>query len=74
MDYPSFKDHDSATIAYVRSVRTKDLPEELREHLVGVSQAFTVHDAEGSILAVVDNRKRAFSLARQNEFNPVSVH
>ncbi|MHA3916192.1 DUF1150 family protein [Halovulum sp. GXIMD14793] len=74
MDYPSCKTKGGAPIAYVRSVRAEDLPEEFRQHMDGRSHAYSVHDASGDILAVVDDRKRAFTLARMNEFQPVSVH
>lgn len=74
MDFPSYKEPGGEPIAYVRTVRAEDLPEEFRQHMKGRSHAYTVHDAEGEVLAVVDDRKRAFMLARMNEFRPVSVH
>ena len=33
-----------------------------------------IYDAEGTRIAVTDNRECAFALARQNDFTPSSVH
>ena len=35
---------------------------------------FAIHDAEGARLALTDDRKLAFVLARQHDKVPVSVH
>jgi hypothetical protein len=36
--------------------------------------AFAVHSADGQQLAVVTDRDVAFTLVRQNDLDPVSVH
>lgn len=74
MDYPSFENQHGTPIAYVRSVKADSLPVELQEQVKGMEHIFSIHDEEGNVLAVVNNRSRAFSLARLNEFQPVSVH
>lgn len=43
-----------------------DLPEGIR--------LFAVHAANGTRMAVLDDRDAAFSAARQHEMEPVSVH
>jgi len=35
---------------------------------------YAVHAADGSRLALLDNRQAAFAVARGNELKPVSVH
>jgi hypothetical protein len=61
-------------IAYVRPVKVADLPDEIREQLHGVNEMYAIHHEEGDQLALVTNRTMAFVMARQNDFEPVSVH
>jgi len=61
-------------IVYVRPVAVADLPEEIRDQVVGVSTLYAVHAPDGSRLALVRDRHTAFVLARQNDFAPVSAH
>lgn len=62
---------DDRSIVYVREADRSALP----EHLQGApGKFFAVHDLNGDCLAVTDDRKVAFALARQNDLNPVSVH
>lgn len=74
MNFPSFTKTNGTPIAYVRSVKTTDLPQELRKQAKDFGQVFSVHSSDGVILAIVNDRDRAFTLARMNEFQPVSVH
>lgn len=69
-----FGDGGAASTVYVRQVATNTLPQDIQEQLDGVESLYAVHDAEGARLALVRDRKLAFSLARQNELTPVSVH
>lgn len=58
-------------IVYVREVAREDLPDELK----GTNaRLFAVHDAAGNRLAVAQNRKVAFALAKRNDLVPLSVH
>ena len=59
---------------YVKSIAVADLPREVREQAEGLNQIYAVHDAEGQQLALVGNRKLAFTLARQHDYAPVMVH
>lgn len=61
-------------IVYVRSVEVADLPEELRAQAQGQTTLYAVHSVEGERLALVNDRQLAFSLARQHDFAPVTVH
>ncbi len=61
-------------IVYVRSVATKDLPQEVQDQVGGTKTVFAVHNSSGERLAVVRDRNLAFLLARQNDLAPVSVH
>lgn len=61
-------------IVYVRPVAVADLPQDLRDQAEGLSELYAVHGADGERLALVRDRAMAFSLARQNELAPVSVH
>lgn len=61
-------------IVYVREVEVADLPEEVQEQAVGFDRLYAVHSSEGERLALVADRGLAFSLARQHDLAPVSVH
>lgn len=61
-------------IVYVRPIAVAELPAELREQATGRDTVYAVHGADGERLALVENRTLAFSLARQNDMAPVSVH
>ncbi len=69
-----FGDVSTDTTVYIRPVPTSTLPHEIREQIPGVETMYAVHDADGERLALVRERALAFSLARQNEMTPVSVH
>lgn len=64
----------SRPIAYVRPVETADLPEDVRAQLPGVTRLYAIHHEEGEQLALVTDRTMAFVMARQNDYEPVSVH
>lgn len=64
----------SRPIAYVREVTAASLPQEIREQLPGVSRLYAIHHEEGEQLALVTDRTMAFVMARQNDYEPVSVH
>jgi len=61
-------------IVYVRPVAVADLPEEIRDQVVGIATLYAVHAPDGSRLALVRDRQMAFALARQNDLAPVSAH
>lgn len=59
---------------YVKPVMVTELPQDMRKQAAGLDQIYAVHDAEGQQLALVGDRKLAFSLARQHDYAPVMVH
>ena len=65
----------SSTV-YVRKVAVADLPKavqrEAREG--GLDVLYALYRADGEQVALVGDRSLAFTLARQNDLNPVSVH
>jgi len=69
-----FGDSQMAQTVYVRKVATSTLPKDVQEQLDGISSMYAVHDIEGERLALVRDRNLAFTIARQNEMRPVSVH
>lgn len=75
MDTPHNLPNDAAEdrIVYVRPVDPADLPEEVRAQTDGMD-LYAVHAANGERLALVNGRRLAFALARQNDMSPVNVH
>ena len=70
----TFQNPDERAIVYVRAIKVDDLPAELRDQAEGLETIYAVHNAEGAQLALVRDRKLAYSLARQNDMKPVAVH
>jgi hypothetical protein len=73
MDHPILPKEDES-LAYIRLVPKEALPDELQDVATGGKPIYGIHDADGKILALVDDRKKAFLMARLNELHPVSVH
>lgn len=61
-------------IVYVKTVTVADLPDDVREEMGDLKQLYAVHDVDGARLALVADRRLAFSLARRNDYAPVAVH
>jgi hypothetical protein len=59
---------------YVKAIAVTDLPREVRDQAEGLELLYAVHDAQGQQLALVGDRKLAFSLAREHDYAPVMVH
>ncbi len=59
---------------YVKTIAVIDLPREVRDQAEGLELLYAVHDAQGQQLALVGDRKLAFSLAREHDYAPVMVH
>lgn len=71
MSEKQFKETGGQPIVYIREADRDALP----EHLKGApGKLFAVHDPNGNILAVADDRSVAFAMARRNDLTPVSVH
>ncbi|MGD9865008.1 MAG: DUF1150 family protein [Pseudodonghicola sp.] len=74
MNTPFDFNQDGRRIVYVKEVNVADLPAEVQAGAGGRDHLYAVHDAEGQQLALVADRRLAFILARQNDFEPVTVH
>ena len=74
MNTPYQFGEDQGRTVYVKAVDVADLPAELRDQADGRDQLYAVHAADGQQLALVADRKLAFILARQNDYQPVAVH
>lgn len=61
-------------LVYIRAIPMTELPEEIREQAPDLDQLYAVHGPDGERLALVRDRRLAFSLARENALQPVSVH
>lgn len=61
-------------VVYVKAVLVESLPAEVREQAGDLEVIFAVHDAEGTRLALVSDRRLAFQLARQHDKVPMTVH
>lgn len=61
-------------IVYVRPVDRADLPEDVLNHLPEAKQLYAIHHEEGERMAIVSDRSLAFFMARENDYDPVSVH
>ena len=70
--YDFEKDQDR--IVYVKSVAVADLPAEVQKQAEGLDHLFAVHKSDGEQLALVADRKMAFLLAREHEYQPMTVH
>ncbi len=69
-----FDAEPKSNIVYVKTIEVSDLPEEVQEQAEGLEQLYAVHDAQGTQIALVADRKMAFVLARQNDLAPQAVH
>ncbi|SLN66088.1 hypothetical protein PSA7680_03489 [Pseudoruegeria aquimaris] len=61
-------------IVYIRPIALNDLPEEVQEQAMDAKDLVAVHNSDGEQLALVDGRRLAFILAREHDFEPVSIH
>ncbi|RMF36637.1 MAG: DUF1150 family protein [Alphaproteobacteria bacterium] len=60
-------------IVYVKGVRAEDLPAEMNIPK-GIDRLYAIHGENGEPIALVGDRRVAFTVARQNSMAPVSVH
>ncbi|HAK63536.1 MAG TPA: DUF1150 domain-containing protein [Alphaproteobacteria bacterium] len=59
-------------LVYVKGVNSSEMPG--LNGLPPDTIVYAIHSAEGVPLAVVGTRAAAFTVARQNNMHPVSVH
>jgi hypothetical protein len=73
-DFNSVMEVATRPIVYIREVMVADLPREVREQAGDRETLYAIGSADGEQLALVDDRKLAFVVARENDMEPVSVH
>lgn len=61
-------------IVYIRKVAVDDLPKEVQEQANGLTTLYAIGGEDGEQLALVRDRELAFTVARQNDMQPLSVH
>jgi hypothetical protein len=74
MNTPYTFRNSTRPIVYVRPVDRADLPADVLEQLPQSQQLYAIHHEEGARMAIVSDRKLAFFMARENDYDPVSVH
>ena len=72
--YPYLAMTEQDQIVYVRQVDRSALPREMRRQTKGMEEVYSICDGDGMLLAFVDDREKAFRVARLHEKFPVSVH
>jgi hypothetical protein len=61
-------------IVYIRKVAVADLPQGVQDRAGDLTTLYAIGGENGEQLALVRDRSLAFTIARQNDFIPVSVH
>ncbi len=61
-------------VVYVKEISARDLPAELTQGIDADTPLYAICAADGTPMSIVDNRAAAFLGARQNNFEPMSVH
>jgi len=75
MDVPfDFGPDAGEKIVYVRPVAVESLPHAIRAQAGDLRVLYSVNRSDGERLALVVDRKLAFTLARQNNLAPVNAH
>jgi len=70
------EDQMAGSTVYVRKVALRELPKAVQREAreTGLDELYALHRPDGEQVALVGDRLLAFSLARHNDLNPVSVH
>ena len=61
-------------LAYIRLIDVDTLPQDVRARLPEGAEIWGVHNPEGECLALTQDRRTAFFVARENDLEPVSAH
>ena len=64
----------ASDIVYVRELSPEETAQLPNAEQAPARRIYAIHDAAGERLALTDDRKLAFTLARQHDKHPVSVH
>ena len=69
-----FSHFDTDDLVYIKSVAVTELPLDLQRQVGPDKTLYAVHKADGERVAVVENRALAYSLARDNDLTPMTLH
>ena len=69
-----FSHFDTDDLVYIKTVEVTELPLDLQRQVGSDKTLYAVHKADGERVAVVENRALAYSLARDNDLTPMTVH
>ena len=69
-----FSHFDTDDLVYIKTVEVTDLPLDLQRQVGSDKTLYAVHKADGERVAVVENRALAYSLARDNDLTPMTLH
>ena len=74
MDQPFDIGTADKPIVFVRSVKSADLPAQIRDQVGDVAEVYAILDEKGNYVALARDRDMAFDLAHFNDLSPMSVH
>ena len=69
-----FSHFDTDNLVYIKIVAVTELPLDLQRQVGPYKTLYAVHKADGERVAVVENRALAYSLARDNDLTPMTLH
>jgi len=69
-----FSHFDTDDLVYIKTVAVTELPLDLQRQVGSDKTLYAVHKADGERVAVVENRALAYSLARDNDLTPMTLH
>ena len=69
-----FSHFDTDDLVYIKTVAVSELPLDLQRQVGPDKTLYAVHKADGERVAVVENRALAYSLARDNDLTPMTLH
>ena len=69
-----FSHFDTDDLVYIKTVAVTELPLDLQRQVGPDKTLYAVHKADGERVAVVENRALAYSLARNNDLTPMTLH
>ena len=70
----NFSHFDTDDLVYIKTVAVTELPLDLQRQVGPDKTLYAVHKADGERVAVVENRALAYSLARDNDLTPMTLH
>ena len=69
-----FSHYDTDGLVYIKTVEVSDLPLNLQQEVEPGKRLYSLHRPDGERMAIVQDRKLAFMLAREHDLTPLTVH